>query len=82
MESLLLFRGALSSPTMCRFSPALSDHKSLKKMKEPQETQKNTERRKAKENISAYAPGGRYFGCKLTSPCGTEFGNEVVAMLL
>ena len=28
MESLLLFRRALSSPTMCRFIPALSDHKS------------------------------------------------------
>jgi hypothetical protein len=26
MESLLLFRRALPSPTMCRFIPALSDH--------------------------------------------------------
>jgi len=28
MESLLLSGGALASPTMCRFSAALSDHKS------------------------------------------------------
>jgi hypothetical protein len=28
MESLLLSCGALASPTMCRFIPALSDHKS------------------------------------------------------
>ena len=28
MKSLLLFRRALSSPTMCRFIPALSDHES------------------------------------------------------
>jgi hypothetical protein len=27
MKSLLLFRRALSSPTMCRFIPALSDEK-------------------------------------------------------
>jgi hypothetical protein len=73
------FLWALASPTMCRFSPALTDHKFRKKIKEPQETQKNTERRKAKENICAYAPGGRYFVCKFTSPCGTEFGNEVAA---
>ena len=29
MESLLLSCGALASPTMCRFIPALSDHKSF-----------------------------------------------------
>jgi hypothetical protein len=30
MESLLLSCGALASPTMCRFIPALSDHNTYK----------------------------------------------------